>query len=218
MIAFVGDIHGQFHSLAGILAQIEKYPEITAIIQVGDFGFYPKFREEIAELKPTVPLYAIDGNHEDFNLFDGLTEVTEMGPNVFFVPRGMVLEIDCRTIAFMGGAGSVDKEFRKQYGRHWDGRENITPDQIANFRKNVEGKQIDIMVTHAPPQAVIQRNFDPNGLLFFGLPTTWKDVNADIIETLWTDVGQPQLICGHMHKHVVDGTVRILDINELYCL
>lgn len=218
MIAFIGDIHGEFSALEKILDEIKKYPEITAVVQVGDFGFYPKLLNRMKEINPHIPVYAIDGNHEDFEMFDGLTDVTEIAPNIFFVPRGTVLEIDGRTIAFMGGAASVDKGIRLRRGMHWDTRENITEEQVATFRENTKDRKIDIMITHVPPQSVIQKNFDPKGLMFFDLPMSWRDKNADIIEELWGSLYYPQLICGHMHRSVIEGTARILDINELFCL
>jgi predicted phosphodiesterase len=217
-IAVVGDIHGHTGVVHKLDEEISHRPQITVVIQAGDFGFT---RDSIRHYQNN-PLkckwYVIDGNHEDYNVLKDITEPTELAPNLVYVPRGSILTIDGRTIAFMGGAASVDKAHRIRNGWMWFEEENITTDQIRKFVQNVQNSEsdIDIMVTHCPPQWMIRKHFSPLNLLQFGLPATWTDFNANTIEDLWELCGQPLLIAGHMHKSVVDGNCRILDINELY--
>ena len=52
-------------------------------------------------------------------------------------------------------------------------------------------------------------------MMFGHDPAAWRDPSAINIETLWDAVGNPPLVCGHMHRSLVDGNVRILDINEV---
>lgn len=208
-IAILGDIHGSFSTLK-ILDNMLG-PEIKAIIQVGDFGFYPECRERWQRMGLTRPVYVIDGNHERHDILDQDNGVQEMGPNLYFVPRGTVLDIDGRSVGFLGGAASVDKEIRLRDGEHWSPGENIKRSEVARFDA-VES--VDLLVTHVPPQSVIQQHFDPATLEWFGLPKTWKDPNADVVEKLWTRLGKPQLVCGHMHRGVIEGPVRILNIGE----
>lgn len=219
MIAFLGDLHGDFYILRKVLDRLKNdYPEVVALIQVGDFGFFPRKLPELLEVNAHIPVYAIDGNHENFNLLDGISSVQEFAKNVYYVPRGTILEIDGKRIGFCGGAASVDKETRIKYGYDaWFPQEEITDADIAKF-DNVES--LDVLVTHVPPQCTIQAHFDPSTLKWFGLPSSWRDPSADKIEVLWRRLGEPMLFCGHMHKSVVDqmGKVRILDINELYII
>jgi predicted phosphodiesterase len=217
-LGFLGDIHGHtgvFHSIA---SEVAKRPEVKALIQVGDFGITKDALNHYRNNPPEIVTYFICGNHEDHPLLKDYTELTELAPNLFYCPRGTVLKLDGKTIAFMGGAASVDKEYRLRNGWMWHEEENITSSQVGRFRRNTTGKKIDIMVVHNPPQWIIQKHFNPLTLLQFGLPATWTDVNADIIEDLWKEIGEPVLISGHMHKTVVDGNCRILDINELHCI
>ena len=75
---------------------------------------------------------------------------------------------------------------------------------------------IHLMVTHAPPDCAIRKNFSEEGLRQFGHnPKTWVDESALLIEKLWRMLGQPPLYCGHMHRSVTDGNVHILDENEV---
>jgi predicted phosphodiesterase len=215
-IMVVGDIHGDSRFLAQVADTIpERHPEVTAIIQVGDFGFYPGLIDDFQRVNSTVPIYAIDGNHEHFPMLTGITEVTEMFPNIFYVPRGTVLEIDGGRVAFCGGAASVDKDIRLRQKMSWFAEEQI---QDSDIEKLDDVDSVDLLITHCPPQSVIQKNFDPRMLAMFGLPSSWRDPSADKIETLWERLGYPTLLCGHMHRSVQDRSCRILDINEVVLL
>jgi Icc-related predicted phosphoesterase len=217
MLAFLGDIHGNIEALRWKLNFLkEKFPEVTALIQVGDFGWYRSRIEGFKSINPHIPVYWIDGNHEHFPIIRDLHEVTEVAPNIFYVPRGTVLELDGRKIGFMGGAASVDKEYRLRSGMSWFEDELITDADVAKM----DGVDtVDIFVTHTPPQCTIDAHFDPMDLVrYFGLTLEWRDPSAQYVNNLWERFGKPTLICGHMHRSVVDqmGKVRILNIDELF--
>ena len=218
MILLLGDIHG----VAGILDQaldISKQSNACAIIQLGDFGLFKEneewFRKHIEDAH--IPIYFIDGNHDDCSRwiqYDSVHKVWD-DRELYYVPRGTVMELDGRTIAFMGGAASIDMKLRIENDMHWDINENINDDHIARLLKNVDGKKIDMFLTHCPPGSVIDQNFDPLNKLWFGVGIDWIDPNQKIIEELWHKLGTPDIYSGHMHKRVQGQTYRILNINEL---
>jgi Icc-related predicted phosphoesterase len=218
MILLLGDIHGDHKTLR---RAIDKANEVgaTALIQVGDFGMFPKneqyFRDACSDA--SCPVYFVDGNHDNCEQWTTFTEVTRIWDdgNLFYIPRGTVMEIDNRTIAFMGGAGSIDKEYRLRNNWHWDERENISPYEVLRMMDNAKGKKIDLFITHCPPNSVINEHFDPKGKLQFGVGLDWHDHNQDIIENIWHAIGTPNVYSGHMHRKVEGMTYRILDINEL---
>lgn len=210
MLAILGDIHGIYRVLMNA-AEKAMARGAVALIQVGDFGWYRANINFFAKRTLPLPVYFIDGNHEDHTLLQ-YDEVTEVFPNLFFVPRGRVLTLDGRRIAFMGGAASVDKAYRLRNGWHWSEGENITIAEAHRF-DGVQG--VDVFITHCPPQSVIQAHFDPMDLRMFGLHPSWRDPNADIIETLWQDWGYPLVISGHMHRSIKGPNYRILNIDEV---
>jgi Icc-related predicted phosphoesterase len=222
MILLLGDIHGDYRTLQ---RAIDKANEVgaAALIQVGDFGLFRSFGMNSEEQFKNVvhtskcPVYFIDGNHDDCTRWTTYTEVSQVYPELplYYVPRGTVMEIDNRTVAFMGGAGSIDKNIRLQEGWHWDERENISPYEVLRMMDNAKDKQIDLFITHCPPHSVIEEHFDPRAKLQFGVGLDWHDHNQDIIENIWHAIGTPNVYSGHMHKRVVGMTYRILDINEL---
>lgn len=216
MIGFVGDIHSFFNLILDY-AKSAKEAGASCLIQVGDWGVSKlEMNEYIAHSNlPVLPVYHIEGNHEYFSQYKGITEVTELARNIFFVPRGTVLKLDGKNIAFLGGAASIDKVWQ---GDAWDNRENITPEQVARMYAAVKDVSIDILVTHVPPHRVIKANFDNKGKLAFGVGLDWEDPNGMIVEKLWDDLGNPTMFCGHMHRSVLfdaDKGSRILNINEM---
>lgn len=218
MITFLGDIHGDYMRLQD--AAYEAYIDgSVALIQVGDFGLFREnehqFEASLKNIK--IPIYFIDGNHDDCVRWKEYKEVSQLFPNInlFYIPRGEVVEIGGITMAFMGGASSIDKKLRLDWKLHWDENENISKEQIQRLRKNIKGKKIDFFVTHTPPKSVVDEHFDPRGKLNFGVSIDWLDPNQLIIEDLWKEMGYPTNYSGHMHRKVSGMTYRILDINEL---
>jgi predicted phosphodiesterase len=218
MILLLGDIHGQCGILKKAL-DISKQSNAIAIIQLGDFGMFPDnedwFRKNIEDAH--IPIYFIDGNHDDCSRwvqYDSIHKIWN-DRELYYVPRGTVIELDGRTIAFVGGASSIDKKMRLENNMHWDNNENIGDDHINRLLKNADGKTIDMLLTHCPPHSVIQEHFDPINKLWFGVGMDWVDPNQVIIENVWHELGTPDIYSGHMHRRVQGQTYRILNINEL---
>lgn len=216
MIGILGDLHGDFAVLRDKVAQA-KNRGATAVIQVGDFGYYPEYLPLLNSIELPLPVYWVDGNHECHDLFlDNPDTVTR--DNCFFVPRGSVLTIDNRTIAFMGGASSIDKLIRLRNDWHWSPFENIREKDIQKLRANLAkvNNVVDMFITHIPPQSVIAKNFNPMDMwTYFRVDPSWVDPDAQIIETLWNELNNVPLYCGHMHREVQDRSCRIVDINEI---
>ncbi len=203
-IGIVGDIHGFIELLHKMVKETVPYDNIPCVIQVGDFGVNPV---ELARWKSksysfAKPTYFVDGNHEYFSHLLAFNEVTELVPNLFYVPRGSVLKLDGRVVAFLGGAASIDKAWQ---GSSWDWRENITEADVLKLWDNLNkmgNPKVDLFVTHAPPLSVVNKNFDAKQKLGFGVPITWTDPNMIVVETLWEQLGKPDMVCGHMHRSV----------------
>ncbi len=218
MILLLGDIHGN----AGILkkaAEIAAEAGATAVIQLGDFGlFYDNeewFRENIKD--SNVPIYFIDGNHDDCRKwiqYDSVHRVWD-DRELYYIPRGTVMELDGRIIAAMGGASSIDKKYRLEQNMQWDPNEDISEEEISRMLTNAKDKKIDMFLTHCPPGTVIDKHFDPLWKLHFGVAVDWVDPNQMIIEKLWHELGTPYVYSGHMHKKIQGMSYRILDINEV---
>ena len=162
MILLLGDIHGH----ASILSQaldIAKESNAVAIVQLGDFGMFSDnelwFRQHTSDAH--IPIYFIDGNHDDCTRWIQYNQVTRIWDDreLYYIPRGTVIEIDSRKIAFMGGASSIDKKLRLENNMHWDINENIIDDHINRLLKNTNERKVDVLLTHCPPHSVIEQHF-----------------------------------------------------------
>lgn len=216
MIMFLGDIHADFYVLKAIFNKAKEDGTLDApikIIQVGDFGWSPTLLKDFPKLP--WPVYAIDGNHEYHPMLKGLDVVTEVKPNLFYVPRGTIMEIDGYQIGFMGGAHSVDKKWRS-FGVDWWPDEEVTEQNINQML--AKNQPVDILVTHSPPKNFILRTFGPINKAYWCLPHDWEDISSMRIEKLWGELGMPPIISGHMHRPVIDGQCKMLDVNEMFFL
>lgn len=218
MLAVLGDTHGDWNELHRALIYA-KAAGAVALLQVGDFGFGWDVIWQVAKLKPELPVYAIDGNHDNFSILRELPkgEISKLYENFFYCGRGSSLVLDGRKIVFLGGAGSIDKDIRMHYGMLWQPDEQITEEDLQRTTNNEDP---DLFITHCPPQRIITKHFEGEEgramkVQSFGVSPDWSDPSATKIEVAWVALGQPRLICGHMHRSVVDGNVQILNCNEL---
>lgn len=205
MILLMGDIHGHPGAIADAVERSGQ--TITAVVQLGDFGLK---RAECNRLAGDVPVYWIDGNHEYYADFAPLQSAETPVPwaeNCYYVPRGVVLEVGGRRFLCLGGADSVDYQYRPTHEA-----ERITPQQLVRALQATG--PFDAILTHTPPESVIRRHFPGSGLAMFGLPATWISPAACAIEVLHNAHPDVPIRCGHMHRSITDGATRILDIGE----
>jgi UDP-2,3-diacylglucosamine pyrophosphatase LpxH len=217
MLYVMGDIHGFWEALDNLSTHLG--PD-DIVVQVGDFGVDRKFSDpdylEKLFAKIQYKLIFIEGNHEHFPTI-GMwhkDQLTEIAPNVFYAPRGLVMELDGKLVGFLGGAESVDKAWRTP-GYDWFPEERVQQEDVDLLVKNVDGRQLDILFAHSPPQFVIKANWPPINEHHWGLPLGWIDESAWKVSKAFWALKPKKLYCGHMHKMVNHDNIRILDINEV---
>jgi hypothetical protein len=217
MLYVLGDIHG-FWKILDRLAE-HLGPDDT-VVQVGDFGVNSEFdtKEYTDYIFENInyKLIFIDGNHEHFQTIGRWhkNQLTEISPNVFYAPRGLVMELHGNLVGFLGGAESVDKAWRTP-GYDWFPEESVQQEDVDLLIQNVDGRQLDILFTHSPPQFVNAANFPPLREEDWGLPLGWIDESAWKVSKAYWALKPKKVYCGHMHKVVNHDNVRILDINEV---
>ncbi|WP_233514983.1 metallophosphoesterase [Collinsella sp. TM05-37] len=145
-----GDIHGGLDMQK--LRDWELGDSLTSddyLIIAGDFGFPWDFSaEECADIawlesRPYTVLF-VDGNHERFDHWagrpmelwhGGLTQRLSDTSPIRRLTRGEVFELDGSTVFTMGGATSVDKEYRVPYSSWWPQELPVS----ATLRKHGQG-------------------------------------------------------------------------------
>lgn len=161
-VMFLGDCHGD----RGFTKQAINWAAdngVDRIVQVGDFGFWPRtnngqrFLHDVGKhsVQQHVPLYWIDGNHEDHLYLDKMLE--RRNPDLWFVnygkypisyiPRGTVWEWGGMTFGAFGGAFSIDRRARRQDSGEYGWFENEMPDPS---KIDLLG-EVDVLLTHDSP-------------------------------------------------------------------
>lgn len=162
IIMFLGDTHGD----RGFTREAIRYAAeggINRIVQVGDFGFWPrvnngtKFLHDVGKqsVQSMVPLYFLDGNHEDHDYLDALKGRGKEGEPwvhygkypVTYIKRGARWEWGGVWFGAFGGAYSIDRRYRTMHGPAygWFPQEMPDPDKIADLG------QVDVLLTHEAP-------------------------------------------------------------------
>ncbi len=143
IIMVMGDVHGEWGKLYSLINN--KKPGI--ILQCGDFGYFPKFKDYHPHhiKNGDCKIYWCDGNHSDHDTLRKIKR-TEIRPNIFYMRRGSTLTLpDVRTVLFMGGAESIDKHLRTP-GIDWFPQEVISQVDFNNLPP--EDTKIDIVISH----------------------------------------------------------------------
>lgn len=139
------------------------------IIQVGDWGgTWPGFhgmvftdRLNAALSQANVHLVWLDGNHEGFDLLDQLVKINPMNQrgqtfirsNILYSPRGCAWVLDNKRFMTVGGAYSIDKQWRTIHESWWP-QEQLTDSQVhgivanATARRAKDKPEVDYLFTH----------------------------------------------------------------------
>ena len=213
----VGDSHGNTKSICSALALAQEL-KIPRILQVGDLGIWPEEEGRLylnaidtASKDTGVRFDFIDGNHEDHDQLDVYDRESERNadgsvrvrPYVNWWPRGSTTVIEGRSVAFLGGAVSVDRFARKE-GKSWWPQEDITSSQLDRFYANTPNP-VDILVTHDAPACIPMRSTGayPPSLLRASYDTRLLLDKA-------VKHAKPKLLChGHWHlRHYTTSNLR----------
>ena len=127
MVYFFGDIHGKIDELLFNIKQVSAQPGDTVVL-LGDVGlnYYdrdPRYQARKARLERTgLNFLCVHGNHECrpatlpyYHLTEwqgGAAYIEDPYPHLFFAKDGEVYDLEGHTAIVMGGAYSVDKEYR----------------------------------------------------------------------------------------------------------
>lgn len=124
-----GDVHGNTSAVCNVAIPIAKKNGCKTIMQVGDWGYWEhqqdgkRFLDKVSKalVREDITLYWIDGNHENHPKLwaeyapSGPDGFCMIRPNLYYIPRGTVWKFDGVTCLGLGGAFSIDKEWRLQY-------------------------------------------------------------------------------------------------------
>jgi 3',5'-cyclic AMP phosphodiesterase CpdA len=217
-IGVVGDTHGD---MGHLLQAAKTFADrgVTTLLQLGDFGFiWPgqnwnvtldRLDRRLARLGSTI--YFLLGNHDPYPLMnefsvgsDGLQWVRG---NLACIPRGWGTVIGNKyTFAALGGANSIDRQFRIP-GRDWWPEEQITETDLARLGDD----DSDVLAGHEAPLFV--PSLDRHLTTLPRWPAEADSYANESRRMFHRAVLQtrPQLTLGAHYHHFIDETVTFSD-------
>lgn len=161
-----GDTHGQWGKLK-FLKDLEDFS--AAVIILGDFGANYAHDQMENSRKDALNsyhnyIYAVRGNHDDRpEDLEGVSEFYDENvggyvlcqkrrwPNIRYLKDGGEYLINGYKVLVIGGAYSVDKEYRLLNSLPFNPKELLTKEEMDKIFKGVKGKSYDFVLTHTCP-------------------------------------------------------------------
>lgn len=185
-----GDCHADFRWLK-YFCEEEKTTKDDLMIILGDSGinYWASTRdyvlkEYLAELPIT--LLCVHGNHEErpFNIFsyhememfEGVVYVEDDFPNILFAKDGENYQIKNHRYLILGGAYSIDKQYRLAFGHRWYASEQPSEEIKDYVAKQIVkyNKEFDIVLSHTAP-----REFEPVEMFLPGVDQSEVDKSTE---------------------------------------
>ena len=228
----MGDVHREWFNVYGLLDRIERRKLTHAnIIQCGDWGVgFVEYDVDMKDMEAlneclksvNVKIFVIRGNHDDPKYFNGNISFS----NLKLVRDYEVFSIDGFNILPIGGATSIDKEWRKIHGYGWWPNEKV----FLNEKRLKTFENVDIVVSHTAPifvkPFVIDKVFDISDKLKKELEDE-RRLMEKIFNILHEKNSIRYWFYGHFHgnSEMVSAfetyesvDFRFLDEHEIFCL
>ena len=229
MIYITGDTHRDFYRLHSIAKNKDNM-----IIILGDAGINHCLNVEDNELKQylndmNVKLFCVQGNHEErpenissykeIDMFEGKVFIEDEYPNLIFAKNGELYTIDGNSVLVIGGAYSVDKDYRLAYGHRWFKDEQLTESEKEEILHKYSGKHVDIILSHTCPL-----KYEPTEVFMKGLDQSKVDKSMEMfLDKLEENIDYDKWYCGHFHtEKQIDklefmfGRIKYFDKDEFY--
>ena len=167
MIYITGDTHGDFDRVKEFCQKMDTSKEDILIV-LGDVGlnYYggrrDRIRKMMVEALP-ITMFCIHGNHEQrpetlsgyttTSWHGGTVWVEEGFPSILFAKDGEVYQLAGKDALVIGGAYSVDKEYRLARGFGWWENEQPSAETKTHVEKVLEERRwvVDVVLTHTVP-------------------------------------------------------------------
>lgn len=206
-----GDTHGVFSKF-----KVLPDNEPIAVIVLGDCAVNWTLKpEQDRGLKrklhfyfKNIQWYLLRGNHDARpqdvptmeevydELVDGVVYQEPQYQNIHYFMDGGVYHIDGHRVLTIGGAYSVDKDWRLRRGAIWHANEQLNEGERHSILSKVRGEDFDFVLTHTAPIS-----WEPTDLFLNGLDQRTVDKTME----LWLDKVRQSIhwkiwLFGHYHS------------------
>ena len=229
MIYITGDTHRDFSRLLSLEAKKDDM-----IIVLGDAGINYYLNEEDSKFKESlkkynIKIFCIRGNHEErpenintykeTELFGGKVYIEEEFPYLIFAKDGESYNINGKKVLVIGGAYSIDKNYRLINGYKWFKDEQLTNNEMNNILNKISGKHYDVILTHTCPY-----KYEPRETFIKGIDQSKVDKTMEqFLDKVEERISYDKWYCGHYHiEKKIDniefmfGRIKVFDKDEFY--
>lgn len=209
MIYITGDTHGDFTKIDFFCKKMNTTKQDIIII-LGDAGINYYLNEKDEKIKRhisnlPITLFCLHGNHEarpetisSYELstfFGGQVYIEKSCPNIIFAKDAEIYDIEGKKTLVIGGAYSIDKDYRLTMGYKWFPDEQPTKELKNKCMDIVNSKKIDIILSHTGP-----KKFEPvECFLSFVDQTAVDKTTEEFLDKLEAVKNYNQWYFGHYH-------------------
>lgn len=213
-VFITGDKHGNFDFLEDFCSAYKTTLEDVLII-LGDAGilyygrnsFREKYLKDFISRYP-ITLFCVRGNHEDRatdsvgqgsmikdKAYGGTICYEMVYPNILYAIDGEEYTFNKEKCLVIGGAYSVDKEYRKLMGYKWNPSEQLNDQEREDILRAITGKKYDHIFTHTCPLS-----WEPSHLFMRGIDQSKVDTTMEEwLENVIKNCSWNNYWFGHFH-------------------
>ena len=156
----------------------------------------------------SIPTY----NEVEWN--GGIVYREEKYPHLLFAKDGEIYNFDGIKAIAVGGAYSVDKEYRLQNGWGWWADEQPSDEIKVRVEKALaeNGNKIDVVLSHTTPL-----KYEPREMFLSSIDQSKVDKSTEIwLDKIEDTIDYKKWYCGHYHTDKTIDKIRIMfeDISE----
>lgn len=218
MIYLTGDTHGSYSRIVNFCNQIPSLSFDDVMIVMGDTGlnYYGDERDEKKKKKVSAKLpltmFFIHGNHDLRPIHistykqkiwrGGTVYYEDEFPNLLFAKDGEIFDFDDRKAIVIGGAYSIDKQYRLDNGYKWFEDEQPSTEIKAYTEQQLQklGMKIDTVLSHTCPL-----KYEPTEAFFKSVNQNTVDKSTENwLDSLENKLDYAHWYCGHYH---IDKTI-----------
>lgn len=221
MIYITGDKHGDFSEVYGFCCK-NKTTRDDLMIVLGDAGINYHASEKDIYLKDSllqypITFFCIHGNHEErpenitsykTKIFHGgIVYYEEEYPHLLFAKDGEIYQFNHQSVLVIGGAYSVDKNYRLQMGYNWYPSEQPSDEIKEKLLLYAENHpQIDVVLSHTCPYKYL-----PREVFMTGINPLKVDYSTEFfLDKLEIHLDYKKWYCGHFHTDKVKDKMRFM--------
>ena len=216
-----GDTHRDFRRIYQFCEEYKTTQDDILVI-LGDAGinYFCGFRDqelksELTELPIT--LLCIHGNHEErpyelgydeIEWHGGMVYYEEAFPNLMFAKDGEIYDFNGKKAIAIGGAYSIDKDYRLRYGFAWFETEqpSIIIKEYVEEQLEKVGWKVDYVFSHTVPV-----EYEPVWAFLPGVDQDEVDKSTEYwLQEIADKLEFEEWFAGHYHVQSQEGPIRLM--------